>query len=195
MRKLKLEIQLSIDGFAADAQGNTDWMVWNWESVWNWDKALQDFHTTLQTTSDTVLLGKRMAAGDFYPHWQAIAQDSKNPQYEFANAILNMKGYAFSKKLQKSRWENVELVKGNLKKEVMKLKKKEGKDIVVYGGTRFVSSLIKEDLIDEYNLLINPAIVGKGKPVFKKVISLKNLALISATAYKCGVVLLRYKKI
>lgn len=194
MRKLKLEVQLSIDGFAADKDGEMDWMVWNWAPTWNWDKPLRDFHTQLQTSSDTVLLGKRMAAGNFYPHWETIAKNRKSPQYEFANAILNMKAYVFSKTLKKAPREDVELVKGDLKTEVEFLKKQKGKDMIAYGGTRFVASLIKEDLVDEYNLLINPTILGKGKPIYQSISSLKTLSLVDAIPFKCGVVLLRYKK-
>ncbi|WP_394351976.1 dihydrofolate reductase family protein [Rhodocytophaga rosea] len=65
---------------------------------------------------------------------------------------------------------------------------------MVYGGTRFVSSLIKEDLIDEYNLLVNPTILGKGKPIFKSITSLRNLDLVSATSYGGGMVVLKYKR-
>lgn len=168
MRKLKLEVQLSIDGFAADQRGKTEWTVWNWEPKWNWDKSLQDFHSRLQTSSDTILLGKRMAAGDFSKYWRKIAASKKDAQYKFASAIVGMKRYVFSKKLKESRWENTELLKRKPQKEGTKLKKQKGKDMIVYGGTSFVSSLIKEDLIDEYHLLINPTILGSGKPIFKK---------------------------
>ncbi|QHT67303.1 dihydrofolate reductase family protein [Rhodocytophaga rosea] len=116
MRKLKLEVQLSIDGFAAGAEGKTDWMLWHWQPEWNWDKPLQDFHTELQTSSDTVLLGKNMASGDFYRHWQQIAGSKENPQQEFANAIINMKRFMFSRKLKKSPWKDVELLKETSKK-------------------------------------------------------------------------------
>ena len=194
MRKLKLEVQLSLDGFAADIKGKTNWMIWDWQPKWNWDKELRAFHTKLQTTSDTILLGKKMAVTGFFEHWQQVAEDAKDPQRKFANAINDMKKYVFSKKLSKSRWENTEIIKGNLNNEVNKLKKQEGKDIIVYGGTSFVSSLIEEELIDEYNLIINPTIIGKGKPIFKKVSSNKNLTLTHSKAYECGVVVLRYTK-
>jgi dihydrofolate reductase len=194
MRKLKLEVQLSLDGFASDIKGKTNWMIWDWQPEWNWDKELRTFHTELQTTSDTILLGKKMAVTGFFEHWQQVAEDAKDPQHKFANAINHMKKYVFSKKLSESRWENTEIINGNLNKEVNKLKKQEGKDIIVYGGTSFVSSLIEEELIDEYNLIINPTIIGKGKPIFKKVSANKNLTLTHSKAYACGVVVLRYTK-
>jgi hypothetical protein len=60
MRKLKLEVQLSLDGFAADVNGKTDWTVWNWSTPWSWDKPLQKMHETLIDSADTVLHGRPM---------------------------------------------------------------------------------------------------------------------------------------
>jgi dihydrofolate reductase len=194
MRKLKLEMQISLDGFAADINGKTNWMIWDWRPKWNWDDELRSFHTELQTTSDTILLGRKMAVNGFFEHWTQMAKDATDPQFTFASAIVGMKKYIFSNKLTKSRWEDTEIVSGNLKKQVNKLKKQKGRDIIVYGGTSFVSSLIKEELIDEYNLIVNPTIIGKGKPIFGKVSSNHNLSLTESKSYECGVVVLRYAK-
>jgi len=61
MRKLKLEMQVSIDGFASDANGDPSWMLWCWSEHWTWDEALRRYHTNLTTSSDCILLSRKMA--------------------------------------------------------------------------------------------------------------------------------------
>ena len=75
----------------------------------------------------------------------------------------------FTKTLIKSEWDNTVLAKGDLVTEVNKLKNQNGKDIIAYGCGKFVSALIKENLIDELHLFINPSIIGNGMPIFRDV--------------------------
>jgi dihydrofolate reductase len=194
MRKLKLEVQLSIDGFVADPKGKTDWMIWDWKPEWHWDEELRRYHIDLQRTSDTILLGRKMAVTGFFEHWEQVAANQDDPQYAFAKPITEMKKYVFTKTLKKPKWKNTELVKSDFVEEIKKLKKQSGKDIIVYGGASFVASLIKAELIDEYHLLINPTILGKGKAIFKTVDEKESLVLVGARAFNCGVVNLQYHK-
>ncbi len=150
MRKLKLEIQLSLDGFATDMDNQTNWLVWDWGSTWSWDKELQDFHIKLHTSSDTIIMGKNMANSGFLFHWQMVARNVKSPQHIFAKAIVDMNKFVFSKRVHNPHWDKMQMLSGDLTEEVNKLKSKKGADILVYGGAAFVSSLITEDLIDEY---------------------------------------------
>jgi len=197
MRKLKLEVQLSVDGFAADPKGNTNWMVWDWQPEWNWDEELRQYHIDLHLTSDTILLGRKMAVTGFFEHWEEVAANPDGPQYAFAKAITEMKKYVFTKTLKKQKnpkWKNTDLVKGDFVKEIKRLKKQNGKDIIVYGGTSFVASLIREELIDQYHLLINPTILGKGKAIFKAITDRAPLQLMNAKPFKCGVLAVQYNK-
>lgn len=73
------------------------------------------------------------------------------------------------------------------------MKKKKGKDIIVYGGYSFVSSLIQHELIDEYYLLLNPVAVGNGQPILNKLKDDLQLTLIKCEPFDCGTVLLCYK--
>ena len=96
--------------------------------------------------------------------------------------------------MDKSNWVNTKLAKGNLIEEVNLLKKQPGgKDIIVYGGASFVSSLIKDNLIDEYHLFINPTVIGKGMETFKEVESKLSLKLAESKAFDCGIVINFYK--
>lgn len=90
-------------------------------------------------------------------------------------------------------WQNSETGKARFVKEIFKLKKETGGDIIVCGGNGFVASLIKEGLIDEYHFFINPAALGKGMAMSQSIGLKKNLKLVSARPFECGVVLLFYK--
>jgi dihydrofolate reductase len=192
MRKLKLQVQISIDGYIADEKGKTDWMIWNWSEDWTWDKELQFDFTELKGSIDTVLLSRKMAKEGFIDHWASVSKKSDDPQSKFASIITAAKKVVFTNTLEKSEWENTVLAKGNLVEEVNNLKKQEGKDLLVYGGASFLSSLIEEDLVDEYYLFINPVALGEGVKMFTKKHKLK--AVFSHT-YGCGITVMKFIKL
>lgn len=186
-------MQLSVDGFVSSANDkSSDWMVWDFGENWTWDKDLQEYHTSLTASIDCVLLSRKMAEGGFIDHWADMAVNTNNPQSAFAKNITNARKIVVTQKLERSRWNNTELAKGDLVTEVNKLKAQGGKDIIVYGGASFVSALIKERLIDEYHLVINPAILGSGVPIFN---GRQGLRLIEAKSYGKGMVVLIYAAI
>jgi len=94
----------------------------------------------------------------------------------------------FTKTLENHTWANTSLAKGDLAEKVNMLKNKKGRDIIVYGGASFVSSLIKNNLIDEYHLFINPAAIGKGLGIFNTLESNLKLNLVNSTKFGCGIV-------
>ena len=179
MRKLKLQVQISVDGYIAGTNGEMDWMVWDW------DEEIKNYVKELTEPVDCIVLGRKLAQG-FIPHW------ASHPEEEGADKINNTSKVVFTKTLEKSEWNNTVLAKGNIVEEVNKLKKQNGKDIIVYGGANFVSSLIKYRLIDELHLFINPSAIGNGMTIFKGLDNKQNFNLIKATAFECGIVVLHY---
>ena len=99
----------------------------------------------------------------------------------------------FTRTLKKSSWDNTVLAGKEWLAEIDTLKKQEGKDMVVYGGAGFASSLIKAGVIDEFNLFINPVALGDGKAIFKGLDSWLSLNLLRAQSYECGVAMLQYE--
>lgn len=180
MRKLKLQVQMTVDGYIAGPNGEMDWMVWDW------DNALKNYVTAITAPVDCIILGRKLAEG-FIPHWAA------NPEQEGADKMNNTAKVVFTKTLDKSEWPNTVLAKGNLVDEITQLKKQPGKDIIVYGGANFISALIKEGLIDEYHLFINPTAIGKGMTIFKELDGKLNLALVKSTSFACDIVVLHYE--
>ncbi|MGE5847013.1 MAG: dihydrofolate reductase family protein, partial [Ignavibacteria bacterium] len=113
--------------------------------------------------------------------------------YEAAQRIVRAKKVVFTKTLDKSIWDNTELAKGGLADEIIKLKKQNGKDIMVYGGSSFVSAIIKEGLIDEFHLFVNPVALGHGGAIFDQLKNVRQLKLKNSVVYPCGIVLLHYE--
>jgi dihydrofolate reductase len=107
--------------------------------------------------------------------------------------MIEIPKIVFTKTLNKSEWVNTELAKGDLQDEVTKLKYPKGKDILVYGGASLDSSLIKENLIDEFYLFVNPIVMGNGKNIFKDIKEIQKLSLIETKVFDYGLVLLTMK--
>jgi len=125
MRKLKLQIQTTIDGYVARLNGDTDWMTFTP------DEEFIRFCNSLIDSSDTILLGRKMT-DDFVKYWERVL--SKDPDIPFAKKMVNTPKIVFSRTLEKSIWTNTILATGNLTEEINNLKNQKGKDIIVYGG-------------------------------------------------------------
>jgi dihydrofolate reductase len=187
MRKLKLQMQMTVDGFVAGPEGQLDWML-DWMTPTS-DKRLHAFVNHLTDTSDTILLGRKMTEG-FIKYWEQVITQPDSPEYSFAQKMVDTPKVVFSKTVDKVDGQNVRVENGSIVEAVNHLKRQEGKDILVYGGATFVSSLIETRLIDELNLFINPVAIGDGMRVFK---SRETLKLENSTAYTDGVVVNTYK--
>jgi len=188
MRKLKLLMQTSLDGFVSTKDGKSNWMIWNFGHNWTWDAKLQKHFVNLHSDMDCILLSRPMAEEGYNEHWAGV--DKNSPQYGFTKKISEAQKVIFTKTLKKSRWDNSILAKGDLSEEVNRLKQSKGGDIVVYGGASFVSNLIQQNLIDEFHLFVNPVALGKGLPIFKET---TNLKLTDALSFSCGVAVLKYQ--
>ena len=130
----------------------------------------------------------------FISHWTDYVKNKPDSEeYSFAKKMVEYSKVVFTKTLNQTGWENTVLVKGNIVEEVNKLKNQDGKGIIVYGGAEFVSSLIKEDLIDEYYLFVNPVAIKEGLTIFDKMPDMKRLDLIESKSFDCGINLLCYK--
>lgn len=183
MRTVKLQVQVSVDGFAGGPGGELDWMTWNW------DPALLQYVTDLTDSVDTMLGGRVLIEG-FAPHWEGIQED--DPQYGFAQKMVGLKKVVFSRTQTSFGWENTEHAKGTMEETVGQLKQQPGKDIIVYGGASTVGQLIAKGLIDELYLFVNPTAIGKGLPIFNQVEGKLGLTLIECKAFGCGIVVLKY---
>lgn len=184
MRKVKLQMQMTINGYVGGLNGKNDWMTWNP------DPEFIEFLSSLLDTSDILLLGRKTAEG-IIKYWENEAET--NPTHPFAKKIAAISKVVFTRTIDNSTWINTTLAKGNLAEEIAALKEQIGKDIIVFGGADFVSSLIKEGLIDEYHLIINPTAMGNGMTIFNSLESVQKFTPIQSKLYPGGKTVLSFK--
>ncbi len=185
MRKLKLQMQMTLDGFIAGPNGELDWMVFEW------DEKSSNRINELTDSSDTILMGRKMTDG-FIDYWTSVLDNPESEEYSFAKKMVDIPKVVFSKTVTESKWVNTTVANGDLVEEVEKLKNKDGKDILVYGGATFANSLIKNNLIDEYHFFINPVAIGKGMSIFGDGEDRLKLQLIKSKSFSSGEVELCY---
>ena len=186
MRKLRLHVQMSIDGCIAGPNNEMDWMGGLL------DDELIKYVYKLHEPVDTILLGRKMT-DVFSSTWLNVMNKPDDPWYAVAKKMIETPKVVFTKTLNKSRWINTDIATGDLIEEVSKIKSQNGGDIIAYGGASFDSSLIKEKLIDEFYLFVNPIVMGSGKTIFRDLKEIQKLTLIDSKVFDCGLVLLHYE--
>jgi len=177
--------RVSLDGYFAGPHGESHTWFINDPKV---DKAAHEM-----MHPDTILFG-RITYKIFEDYWPKVATDKKAPKglRDTAKELNEMTKLVFSKSLTEVTWENSELVKGDLTKEVKKLKQGRGADMVIFGSGTIVQQLTDEKLIDEYLFVMTPVILGDGKSCFKDVKKL-DLELLETVDFKSGNTLLHYR--
>ena len=132
MRKLKLQMQVSIDNFISGPNGEMDWMAFDWDSE------LLQYVANLTDPVDCIVLGRKLAQG-FIPHWAAIPEGEDAAGIHKINSTPKV---VFTKTLAQTEWENTVLATGDIVEEITHLKNQEGGDIIAYGGGTFLGSFI-----------------------------------------------------
>lgn len=158
-----------------------------------WDSGMSDFSIENLTNVDCILHGRKTAEG-FIPYWTAVANNVNDTEHKLGKRFSEISNVIFSNTLKESIWDNTSILSGNIEDAIRDLKNQNGKDIIVYGGESFVSSLIEHDLIDEYYLLINPVAIGNEKPIFNPLKNNLQLTLMICRPFACGAVLLSYSR-
>ena len=193
MRKLILQMQTSVDGYVGRAGDGPNWQVWDWGPKCPWDDQLKARFNALFRDIDTILLSRRILEGGYLDHWSQFAHDySDNPDFAFAQRIVEARKIVFSKTLKDSKWPGVELARRPLADEVKGLKAESGRDMIAFGGAGFASSLVANDLVDEYQFYVNPVTLREGLSIFKERGIDSELKLREGEAYASGIVVTRY---
>ncbi len=182
MRKVIVSNLVSLDGFIARSNGDLDWFVVNDEFF--------NYSYDLLTKVDTILFGRNTYQGmaNYWP----TANPGDSPMVDKMNQHTKI---VFSTTLDSTpwgAWNNARLVKDEIGAEITNLKQQSGKDMVIYGSGSIVSILAQLGLIDEYQLVICPVILGKGISQFKDVEPSIKLNLIESRPFKNGSILSYY---
>jgi dihydrofolate reductase len=183
MRKVIYSTMVSLDGLIEGSNRNLDWHII--------DEELHTFINDQHRDIDTFLFGRRMY--EVMVYWDTADKDPANPDYvlEFARIWKNIHKIVFSKTLERVQ-DNATLNRGNIVDEVVRLKAQSGKDMSV-GGATIAASLSRHGLIDEYQLFVQPVILGGGTPMFQGSDDPIKLRLVETRTFRSGVVLLRYR--
>jgi dihydrofolate reductase len=113
---------------------------------------------------------------------------------EYADMMNGYPKYVVSTTLEEPlEWNNSTLIKGNVAEEVSRLKRQPGKDILIFGSSDLVNTLMRHDLIDEYRLMVFPVVVGSGKRLFRDGSDTKVLRLVETKTFGSDVVVLSYQ--
>jgi dihydrofolate reductase len=193
MRKLILQMQMSVDGFFSSADSGLGWLIWDWSDKWTWDEELKRDFNGIFASVGTILLSRKMAEEGYLDHWGRMAR--KHPgdrDYAFAEIILASEKAILSGKMPAQGWERTTIIPGDLGKTVSGIKAGQGSDIIVFGGVGFATALVSAGLVDEFQFFVNPCALGNGHSIFKKKGAVRKLKLTRSDSYRCGMVVSRY---
>jgi dihydrofolate reductase len=179
VRRVIVSNLASLDGFFETPDKKLDWVVT--------DAEFFDYAKAMLRAADTLLFG-RATYEHMASYWPTAPAD------EIAEKMNNLPKLVFSRTLQKVGWNNSMLAKENPPEEVSKLKKQAGKDMVVLGSATVASSLLQAGLVDEYRVILQPVLIGRGNPLFKDITERIQLKLLSTRTFGSGVVLLSYQR-
>jgi dihydrofolate reductase len=183
MRKLIVFNMVSLDGFFVDSKGDMSW-AHKHDAEWN------AFVSGNASGSGVLVFGRKTyeLMASYWPTPMALQNSPV-----VAKGMNDMPKIVFSRTLNKASWNNTKLVKGDLATEVRKLKEESGPGLVILGSGSIVSQLAQENLIDEYQLAVNPIVLGEGRTLFETVKEKLNLKLTKSRTFGNGTVFVCYQ--
>ena len=177
MRKLILKMSMTLDGFIAGPNGEAEWAFGDDQEAEDW---------VVQTVSNASLhiMGSRTFDA-MAPYWPTSTTPFAAPMNQIPKAVFSKQGPA-NMNAATGSWAEAYVAGGDLAHEITKLKAKDGKPIVAHGGASFARSLIAQNLVDEFALLVHPIALGKGMAIFSDLPTPRPLKLVSSKAFPGG---------
>ena len=160
-----------------------------------WDDEIAQAFTLQLAGADTLLLGRKTYEA-MAPYWRSIAENVNPPRHDadFNDLMLRHEKVIFSRTLTRAAgWGNCRLANRNIAKEIESLKMGNGKELLIYGSGKLVTSLARLNLINEYRLWVHPVAIQKGRSFFGEFKELPHIKLSSSKKFSSGVVLMCYK--
>jgi dihydrofolate reductase len=180
MRKLIAAINMTLDGFC----DHTEMIA---------DDEIHEHYNELLSSADTLIYG-RITYQLMESYWPSVVKNptGNKPIDEFAVLIDNISKIVYSRTLKTVDWKHTTLKKEVIKEDILELKQQAGKSILV-GSPSLIIALTQLDLIDEYQLAVQPTVLGTGLPLFKNIKDRVNLKLLKTKTFGCGAVALYYE--
>ena len=184
MRKMIYSMSVSLDGFIAGPEGEIDWSPP--------DEELHRFHNQRVREQGVQLMGRRLY--EVMTYWETAHENPSAADYEleFARIWQDIPKIVFSTTLEYVEG-NARLVRDGVAEEVATLKRQPGKDLAV-GGAGLASTLIELGLVDEYQLFVNPVVLGGGTPYFPALEERIDFELVETRTFGSRVVYVRYQR-
>lgn len=166
---------MSVDGYFAGPGGELDWYLV--------DASFNAFAIEQLQAADTLLFGRKTyeLMKNYWPN--PMAEQNDRVVTELMN---NTPKIVFSTTLDKAEWNNTRLVKDNIAGEISMIKQQPGKDLLLLGSAQLASTLIQLNLIDEFRIMINPVVLGRGRPLFTGIQNRSQLTLIKTRPFASG---------
>ena len=185
MRKLIVFNHVSLDGYFVDVNGGMSWAKTD-QNDGEWNAFVAE-----NSKGDGPLLFGRITYELMASYWPTPIADHHAPVV--AERMNKLPKVVFSRTLEKASWNNTKLVKGDLASEIRKMKQEPGEGMAILGSGTIVSQLAQEGLIDEYQVVVDPIVLGKGRTMFDGVKDKLNLKLTKSRAFGNGNVYLCYE--
>ncbi len=184
MKRLSVFNLVTLDGYFAGQGGDISWH--------HVDEEFQELAEAASNSGNTLLFGRLTyeLMARYWPTPEAIRNDPV-----VARGMNSAEKIVFSRTLDRVEWANSKLVKDDMLAEVVKLKQGFGKDLTILGSGSLVAQLTEARLIDEYQVLLNPVVIGQGKSMFEGLKDRFSLRLMRARTFKNGNVLLHYEPV
>ena len=183
MRKLSLQqFAVSLDGYILEE--GTEFH--RWYAALPDDEEMDDYFVNALRRAETHIMGRST-----YQGMAATWPSSSSPVAPIMNDIPKV---VFSKTLQSADWPESRIARGDTAEEIARLKAEPGGEIVAHGGVRFVQSLARLDVVDEYRLYVYPIALGNGSSLFADLERPLPLRLVSSMAFSCGAIELLYER-
>lgn len=175
---------MTVDGLMLDPGDTMNWM----KDTFN-DEMLREV-SNQQSRVDTLLLG-RLTYQFMMQYWTHASPETENEK--MIRYLHNTSKIVFSKTLTAIQWNNSTLAREINKEEIRKWQAGPGKDMAIIGSASIAQAFINLDLVDEYQFLIHPLMLAKGKPLFENIKDRHALKPVKTETYKNGVVCLYYQ--
>jgi len=181
-------MNLSLDGLMSGPRDELDWNVESWSEEMG-EKLLE-----LLEDTDTLILG-RVTYEAMAKYWtlRPLEQDFPSQDQAIADQMNRHEKIVFAGKLTRTLWDNTRVVNGDVTEEMTRLRSRHGKNILIFGSGKLVSSCISSGLVDEYRLWIHPVLLGKGNSLFNNLKERIRLKLTNACILNPGIALMHYQ--
>jgi len=186
MRKLSVFNSISLDGYFTDKNSDLGWAYMNQDKEWT------DFIST-NASGDSEMLFGRVTYEMMKAYWPTPAAAEHLPTV--ANRMNSASKVVFSRSVKESDWQNTRFYNGDIVEEVRRMKSQTGPDMIIMGSGSIVQQLTDVHLVDAYQFIVTPVVLGAGRTMFEKITEPMQLKRTTVREFGNGNVLMKYEKV